>query len=469
MRTVQKYDLSKCTSSAYGAFTAPPRVGLANQTIIPLKFCNRKWILKNAAQCCMMARVEYTLHREAVSSPSSFGTLEVILFVTFLKTVPMEVDILCSISSSSDAPVCLRYWARDHHGRWEESIQALCQTLDVTLRQLLDTVLESSLAYACKTRCPVCKAPMSARTRAEFEDVLLSIKSRRVACQRASCQLAERPLDPRATASFLRQRADFISDTLQKLLQEMHPVDYSQLGFIDAFYLYCVLLASEGNSFYNELPSSSIYSIPLAPTRLLADSVYARLRKGTILVPSLHSPISAFNVTFSTGLAITYDVNRVSWTMAEDRAGRSHVNLAIMLESIIRSGDAASLAELRQNLIAHECVGEVVEALAGIGITLDTSFESQILSAVHYCLRFIPVRAMEAVIGQVFSENIFRKALRSAESDTRGSVVSKALIKFVDGMFVSRSAPAVLTSAADGKLEISKSLMSQVFYEWFLQ
>ena len=411
----------------------------------------------------------YTTPRSVLVAPQVSGRLKSFFFVTFLKTVPMEVDILCSISSSSDAPLRLRYWARDHDGRWEESIQTLCQTLDVTLRQLLDTVLESSLAYACKTRCPVCKAPMSARTRAEFEEVLLSVKSRPVACQRTSCQLAERPLDLRATAAFLRERAGLISDALQKLLQEMQPVDYSQLGFIDAFYLNCVLVASEGNSFYNELPSSSIYLIPLAPTRLLADSVYARLRKGTILVPSLHSPISAFNVTFSTGSAITYDANRVSWTMAEDRASQSHVNLAIMLESIIRSGDAASRAELRQNLVAHECVGEVVEAPAEIKITLDTPFESQILSAVHYCLRFIPVPAMEVVIGQVFSENRFRKALRSAESDIRGSVVSKALIKFVDEMLVSRSAPNVLTSAADRKLEASKSLMSQVFYKWFLQ
>jgi hypothetical protein len=380
----------------------------------------------------------------------------------------MTIDLLCSVSVSADAELCLRYWARDNNGGWHESSASICEALGLTLESLEERVAASSVAYACRFRCEACGVPEPVTTRAEYERLQSVHNEFSRPCQHVTCKLGSRPINLAATAATLNQRVDFIGDKLETLRRNLQPVDYSRLAFIDAFYLYCILLASAEGRNKNELPAIVSHVVELAPTRLLVELAYSRLRTQYILVPSAHSSIYAFNIGDFNGAPVTFDTERVCWTLAEDKLYSDNSELLDTLLNQFDSASAVNIEELRQILIKHECLGVVVRSLCKFEIESNISLEVGLLAVVENILRKFPVSVIVGVIRQIFMEPAFCKKMRRMSSRDVGKAVSDAIITYFDGMPSEVFSSNIESPIASRILRKGESLMSSVFSDCFL-
>lgn len=385
-----------------------------------------------------------------------------------LRELTMGTDLLCSISSSEHASICLRYWARKDDGTWMESLAAICQTLGSGQSDLENLVSTNCVAYACDVRCKACGIPSMVVTRAQYEKLHALSKNDGLPCGSATCELERRPLNAEATAAMLNQRVDLIEEVLQSLRQNLRSIDYTDLSFLDTFYLYCVLRASQDGWCGNELPSLLSHSVVFAPTRLLADQAYRRLRQERIIIPSVHSPITAFNISGANNAPITFDVNRVAWTLANSSPHLDNVKLLCQLRAKLDLWTRQTGEELRLRLLEHECVNLIVCGLRNLNVEVDATTEIVLISAVQSGVRHLPVRTVMLVIEIVFADLAFRKAIRNSKGRQLGEVASKALFGYIEKMPLSQFTPDIQSTAADSLLSESGFLISQVFYECFL-
>jgi hypothetical protein len=299
----------------------------------------------------------------------------------------------------------------------------------------------------------------------QFEKFQSAEGKQNQACTRALCELAKHPLRLKETALALNHRVDLIEATLQEVRQALQPVDYLDLSPLDAFYLYCILVASEQEWYSCELPSSSSHVNKLASTRVLGECVYSRLHALHIFVPSVYSPIFGFNIGDSKDAPITFDFNRVRWTLAEDKRKLVESELMVGLRALIVSSTSEIRAELCETLVEHECLNVAVHFLSIKGIVFDIYTESALLSVVRYGLQKFPVRAMLQKIKSIFASPTFLENIRKLDAKSLGAFMYELIVNCINATSLPIFPADVNNLAKRQMLKGGKSVMCRVYCE----
>jgi hypothetical protein len=373
----------------------------------------------------------------------------------------MAIKLLCSISSCEDAEFCLRYWELGENEGWAESLEVICDRVGVTLKSLEERVAAHSSAYVLGVRLSI-GTPVAVKTREQYEKLQSLQREEKLGAHVTSGTLSGH-LNLATTVTALHQRTDLIEEALQDLRRDLKPVEYSSLEFLDAFYLYCILVAAEGNWYDNELPPLCSYRVNFSSTRLLAEQVYSRLRIKRILIPSIHSPIFAFSIGDALKAPITFDTSRVSWTMAVTRPYSEIPEVLTTLRSLIESSRVEALEALRRTLIAHECVNVVVSRLNNTGVRSNLLTESSLLTGLQYSLRRNSVKATLLVIKRTFADPELRRKMKRANPDLLGTIVSEKLTEYADEISFAKFSSNINDPIETKLLRDGKSVLCRVF------
>jgi hypothetical protein len=265
-------------------------------------------------------------------------------------------------------------------------------------------------------RCPACGALMSVALRADYEILQSASGKSHMWCRDTSCILHP-PINTQSTAENLDHRTDLIEDALRELRQRLKPVDYTSLAPLDALYLYCILVVSKGDWYENELPSVAFHGIQLAPTRILTEQIYSRMRDLGILVPSLHSSIFAFNIGDSPNSPITFNTYRVRWTLPSNIFYENHIEIMDGLRDQLHLLPEDVRAQLYITLSEHELVRIAANSLQVSGAGSEIHLEAQLQTAVRPVLGGLSIEAAQEFITTVLSSSTIKKFIRSKKSD----------------------------------------------------
>jgi hypothetical protein len=375
----------------------------------------------------------------------------------------MANDLVFSLVSAEHAGICRRYWACSEDGKWLESVDAICKSLSLSTKDLEDYVLAGSVAYTRSILCAACGKPMTVRSRQAYNWLKANPADNFRSCDRVTCQKGDRAFNTKFVAEEMGYRIEIVEAALQDRYNRLEPINYSALDPHCAFCLYCVLIASKSGLDSHELPSIISHEVQIAPTRLLTEKIYLQLCGAGILAPSLRSPISAFNIGSARNSPITYDTERVCWTMAPDSLGAGVPNLLGQLHESLRVLPRKLYEELRTDLIEQECLGEMMNRMRSIGALVDISEEAHVQRAFRKVLSELSIRVANSVVAVVLLDSSLNKLARRGERT--GELVSRLLLERLAIMPRLDFVDYRVDTNASRILARSNSLVTKVFSE----
>lgn len=253
--------------------------------------------------------------------------------------------------------LCLRYWALNSTGKWNEPFDALLSDSELSKGEMMNMLRSACRAYLPHLRCDVCKSPFQVGTRSEYSPLTGSlIKSGRRSRPRlcASCDAAALAANREANLFAVQQHRDRLIGALKLLHERAEPVDYAKLGYVQSCLLYAALVAANVGSDDLEIPPLVSQTEPLAPTVELSDGIYTRLYTDRILLPAFSSDRHALSLNEQTGV-VTFSVRTGTWRLADDLTGRSRDEILSVLYRRLEEPDPRAAEELWYLVAVEEC------------------------------------------------------------------------------------------------------------------
>lgn len=279
--------------------------------------------------------------------------------------------------------------------------------------------------------------------------------------------MVQRPLNLIALSERLNERIDFIEKELEQLRDSRRSIDLSELGFLDGFYLYCVLVASGDDWCGSDLPSSALLQKKLAPTRLLTDQIYLRLQAIGILVPSLCSPISAFNVSSLVDAPIQFDCTRVHWTIPVGILQSNKAEILAALQASFSKMEAADIRSLRSMLIQHEFIARLSDNAGALHILSLNKGELGIASFLEEILHNRAQNAAANSFDQLCLDVELIKEIFGPNRRGRNAPELNDLIVLLHAIFASESISEGSSSSLSSLIQFSTCVASTKFLQRF--
>lgn len=142
--------------------------------------------------------------------------------------------------------LCLRYWALNSTGKWNEPFEALLSDSGLSKGEMMYVLRSACRAYIPCFRCDVCESPFQVGTRSEYLALMGSLtKLRRRSRPRlcASCD-AGALADRDANLFTLQRHRDRLTGALKRLHERAKPVDYAKLSYLQSCLLFATLVAA---------------------------------------------------------------------------------------------------------------------------------------------------------------------------------------------------------------------------------
>lgn len=253
--------------------------------------------------------------------------------------------------------LCLRYWALNSTGKWNEPFDALLSDSGLSKGEMMNMLRSACRACLPHLRCDICESPFQVGTRSEYSPLTGSlIKSGRRSRPRlcASCDAAALAANREANPFAVQQHRDRLIGALKRLHERAEPVDYAKLGYVQSCLLYAALVAANVGSDDLEIPPLVSQTEPLAPTVELSDGIYTRLYTDRILLPALSSDRHALSLNEQTGV-VTFSVRTGTWRLADDLTGRSRDEILSVLYRRLEQPDPRAAEELWYLVAVEEC------------------------------------------------------------------------------------------------------------------
>ncbi|WP_273034311.1 hypothetical protein [Massilia timonae] len=244
----------------------------------------------------------------------------------------------------------------------------------------------------------------------------------------------DKPTDLVATAQLLNRRVDHIERTLQQIRNDCEPTNYLSLSVTDRFYVYCVLVASENDEDDFELPSAASMQVPLAPTMVLTREVYSELHKKRLLIPNLHSPISAFNIASEETATITFDSSRVHWSLTRDILGFSIANLSTHLRTSLIGCKRDEWAPVHTLLRIHEYAHKLLNETCGFKEVANDAQIAQLFIMIEKYIGSRPRLLTQVLKGIAHESSAFKRALHHASEQTFCKKISETIEERMQSM-----------------------------------
>lgn len=253
--------------------------------------------------------------------------------------------------------LCLRYWALNSVGKWNEPFDALLSDSGLSRGEMMNVLKSACRACLPYLRCDACESPFQIRTRSEYSPLTGSLtklgrRSRPRLC--ASCDAAVLAANRESNLFTVQQHRDRLTGALKRLLERAEPVDYAKLSYVQSCLLYATLVAANVGLDDLEIPPIVSQTELLAPTAELSDSIYTRLYTDKILLPALSSDPHALSFNEQTGV-VTFSVRTGNWRLADDVTGRSRDEILSVLYQRLEQPDPRAAEELWYLVAVEEC------------------------------------------------------------------------------------------------------------------
>lgn len=286
---------------------------------------------------------------------------------------------------------CLRYWALDSTGKWNEPFDTLLSNSGLSKWELTNMLKLACRAYLPHLRCANCTSPLQVGTRSEYSPItgsLLKFGRRSGAPLCAPCNAAALAADREADLFALQQHRDRVTGALERLREKTQPVDYAELSYVQSCLLYAALVAANVGPDDREIPPLASQAGALAPTQKLSEDIYTRLFTDGIFLPSLSSDPNAFSLNGETG-SLMLSIRTSAWTLADDVSGRSIDEIFSVLFERLERPEPEAVAELWYMVAEDECKRYFVSQCERYRFVQPDIYSSKVAAAVrHYLDRF---------------------------------------------------------------------------------
>lgn len=253
--------------------------------------------------------------------------------------------------------LCLRYWAVSASGKWTESYATLLSESGLSKPEMMSVLRSACQAVLPHVRCQTCKIPLTVANRSQYSPStgsLLGLGKRLRAPLCAACLTVTIAEEHRTEYFKIVPPRQRIAEAVRQLHAQAKPVDYTQLTYLQSYFLYAALIAAGVSQDEPVIPSLDLQNGRLTPTPAFSEYIYTRLYVDKLIVPSVTSDSEVFSLDERTG-AITFSVGTVHWTVTRDVSGRSVEEIISVLFRSIECPEPIAAAELWHLVAEDEC------------------------------------------------------------------------------------------------------------------
>lgn len=295
--------------------------------------------------------------------------------------------ILCFLTDNEQTlDLCLRYWSLENNGTWSEKVTALQQASGWAQRDLLALIGASCRSYIKGIKCHDCGTVPEITSRQQFVDAARSfVRKGHVHRCRKCAQVAEHKRAAEAVAEEERTKVQ-VANVLTTLGANLEPVDYSALGYTEAFLLYSVLRAAGECWQGRQIMSLGTQAGKLAPTDELASAIYMQLYEEGIIAPTSSWSTKAFIVVDDASGTLRFPPQEVNWTLALPKDGTPIENVLGTLEGLLEQRDIVTVAGLWSMVSEAECERYFGELCERYRFSKEAVFTPKVAESIRYCL-----------------------------------------------------------------------------------
>lgn len=295
--------------------------------------------------------------------------------------------LLCFLSDNENTiDLCLRYWSLNQKGVWSEKVESLLAERKILRQDLLDVLREACLVCVAGVRCRDCGTLAQVTSRSDYTHMKSSFVTNRHLYQCIECAEADRTARQAAVALEAEQKRAQLLRVLGPIEDNLTIEAYGSLSYVNAFFLYCLLVAAGEGWQGREIASVRSQPVKLAPTLEMSAAICLRLHSEGILTPASSSSPSVFHFTNETSGRFTFAPLDVNWILALDEGGYRIEGLLTQLENVVCRPDASSAEELWSTVAGSECERYFTELCERYRFSKDTLYTEKVKDAIKYCL-----------------------------------------------------------------------------------
>ena len=295
--------------------------------------------------------------------------------------------LLCFISDNENAiDLCLRYWSLNQKGVWSEKVESLLAERKILRQDLLDTLREACLVCVAGVRCRDCGTLAQVTSRSDYTHMKSALVTNRHLYQCVECAEANRARRQAAVEFEAEQKKAQLLRVLGPIEDNLTIEAYGSLSYVNAFFLYCLLVAAGEGWQGREIASVKSQPVKLAPTLEMSAAICLRLNSEGILTPASSSSPSAFHFPSEKSSRFTFAPLDVNWTLALDETGYPVERLLAQLENIVCQPDESSAEELWFTVAGSECERYFAELCERYRFPKETLYTEKVKDSIQYCL-----------------------------------------------------------------------------------
>ena len=295
--------------------------------------------------------------------------------------------VLCFLTDNEQTlDLCLRYWSLADNGTWNEKVTALQQESGWSQHDLLALIGVSSRAYIKGIRCHDCGTLPEITSRQQFAAAARSFvrKGHVHRCHKCA-QAAEHKHVAEAVAQEERKKAQ-AANVFAAFGANLDSVDYSALGYTEAFLLYSVLRAAGECWQGRQIISLEAQAGKLAPTYEMATAIYMHLYEEGIISPAPSWSSKASIVVDDVSGTLNFPPQEVNWTLALPKDGTPIESILGSLEMVLEQHDPVSIAGLWSMVAEAECERYFGELCERYRFSKEVVFTPKVAGSIRYCL-----------------------------------------------------------------------------------
>jgi hypothetical protein len=270
--------------------------------------------------------------------------------------MPITSPFLCFLTDSNlHQNFCLRYWGISD-GVWSEKFEVMLEESGIGKWEMLGIVKSSCHAYLLHCRCKECGTPAQVQNRSCYSPLSsrLTRSSRyRPGYRCRSCAAAALARDQRATEVAAELRHVRETEFPLNTREDLSPIDYSTIGYVQTFFLYCALIAANTGWGGKRIAPPDSHPGELAPTLDLSARVYRTLYEEKIIAPDRASDADALCM-IDDG-PVDFAFGAVSWVLAPDASGRTMSDVFSLLLTRLNEPEPKAVERLWFIVAESEC------------------------------------------------------------------------------------------------------------------
>jgi hypothetical protein len=315
------------------------------------------------------------------------------------------------------------YWEVASDGTWQYSVKQIAEHFGISQTTIPKLAAEIAIAFSVNNPCTVCGNPLVANSRTDVAKIHSGTTTICADC-REDQQLAEQTRKANQQ-KVLRERQTAI--WLNETNRDSH-FDYQNMGYLDAFYAFTLLLGSEFDEETGEirLPAPQTFS----PDEDELAKIIQRLYRLGVFLFGKKTPLDAFLPSEEEG-TYRYYPSKISWRFALPLFSESYEELFRDLSEIVderegNEGFSEAVNEVWWQIGRSEAVRYLRLQLDQYNLSIEES--DKLHEAIRYALTHFSIPSLRYLI--------YKRAKDTAAYAAQRNVHKKQAINSIPGGFI---------------------------------